>query len=237
MPFPLLLVFIFIVLTWLSVYLFEKRNIFTFWLTPVNQRVREFMIGFLLMGILCVISQLFFSQVNGINWTLSEEITVSTFLSAIALDLNSVLFEELLFRGVLLYALIKFTSKQKGIVISAAAFGIWHWISYGVLGNSLGMLLVFTTTGFMGYVFARAYANTGSIILPFGLHLGWNWVNNSIFSNGPNGNVLLIPDQTAKLEGYLALISFLWYMIIPAVVLVFIKTDVFERLRGRSSTI
>lgn len=235
MPFPLLLVIVFIVFSWLSIYLLEKRNIFRSWFTPADLRVKEFMLGCFVMGMLCIISQLLLSQLSGISWTLSEEITFGAFLQAIAFDVNSVLFEELLFRGVLLYALIKYATPQKGIIFSASAFGLWHWFSYGVIGNILGMALVFLSTGFMGYVFAKAYVKTQSIILPFGLHIGWNWIHNSVFSNGPNGKVLLVPDQTVALEGYYGLISFLWYMVIPGAALLFLKSGIFNRLRSSAN--
>lgn len=225
MPFTLLIVLVFIVVTWLSIFLLEKRNIFQSWLTPPRQRLKEFFLGFLLMALLCVISQLFLSLVSGISWTPSADITLHTFLYATATDINSVLFEELLFRGVLLYGLIRAFNNQRAIIISAIAFGIYHWFTYGVFGNLLGMALVFITTGFMGYVFAKAYVNTKSIILPIGLHLGWNWINNSIFSNGPNGSVLLLPSQSVEPEGYVAIISFLWYLVVPAIVLLILRSD------------
>ena len=217
-------------------FLLEKRNIIGAWLTPANQRLKEFTLGFILMGTLCLISQLFFSLINDISWAVSGEITITKFISATLADLNSVLIEELVFRGVLLYALIRYTSKRTGLIVSAAAFGIYHWFSYGVLGNVLGMMLVFITTGLMGYVFAKAYVKTESIILPVGLHFGWNWINGSIFSNGISGTVLLVPDQMVPLEGYFALISFLWYVMVPLVVLFCIKTNTFDRLRLRPAT-
>lgn len=88
------------------------------------------------------------------------------------------------------------------------------------------MALAFITTGFTGYVFAKVYIKTNSIILPIGLHFGWNWINNSIFSNGANGAVLLVPDQTVAMEGYFAFVSFVWYLIIPGVALLILNTDV-----------
>ena len=236
MPFSLLLVLSFILISWFSIYLFEKRNILRSWLTPANQRLKEFTLGFILMGILCLISQLFFSLLNDISWAVSGDITFTQFLSASLADLNGVLIEELVFRGVLLYGLIKFTSEKTGVMISAAAFGIFHWFSYGVLGNIPGMTLVFITTGLMGYVFAKAYVKTESIILPVGLHFGWNWINGSIFSNGISGTVLLVRDQMVPLEGYFALISFLWYVMIPLVVLFCINTNTFDRFRLQLAT-
>ena len=117
--------------------------------------------------------------------------------------------EELVFRGVLFYGLIVYISQRTGLIVSVAAFGIMHWFTYGVLGNALGMALVFISNGLMGYVFAKAYIKTNSIVLPVGLHLGWNWVNGSIFSNGLSGTVLLVSDQSIPMEGKFALISFL----------------------------
>lgn len=236
MPLSLLLVLIFIVLSGLSVYLLEKRNIIKSWVTPANQRLREFTFGFLLMGILCLVSQVLLSKIGRISWSIAEDITIRKFFYSLSFDINAVLFEELLFRGVLLYGLIKFTSQQKAVLISAAAFGVYHWFTYGVIGNILGMALVFITTGLMGFVFAKAYVKTQSIILPIGLHLGWNWLNNSIFSNGPNGIILLAPNQSIELEGYIAVISFLWYLLIPIVILAIFKTDLFNRLILQSST-
>lgn len=234
MPFSLILVLILIVLTWFPIYLAEKKNIFRIWLTPTYQRFKEFAIGFLFMSLLCILSQLVLSQISGVSWTISEEVSISKFLNSMALDLNSVLLEELLFRGVLLYALVKYITEQRGILISATAFGIYHLFTYGVLGNPIGMFLVFITTGFMGFVFAKAYIRTKSVILPVGLHLGWNLVNNSIFSNGPNGTILLTPDQTVELEGYFAIISFVWYLVVPVVALFFLRSDLFQKLRSRS---
>lgn len=236
MPFSLLLVLILFIVSWLSIYLIENRNIFNSWLTPVNQRLREFTIGFILMGSLCLISQLFFSVLNDISWSIADDVTFIKFLSATLADVNGVLIEELAFRGVLLYGLIKLTSERIGLIASSAIFGIFHWFSYGVLGNPLGMTLVFITTGLSGYAFAKAYTKTQSIILPVGLHLGWNWINGSIFSSGIFGTVLLIPDKNVPLEGYFAFISFLWYLMIPMLILFCINTNTFNRLRIRLVT-
>lgn len=202
MSFILQIVLALLILSWLSIYLAEKRNIFRIWITPVKQRLNEFYFGFVLMGTLSLLTQLLFTLIHGTNWTISDELTISKFLYSSAYDFSSVVFEELLFRGVLLYLLIAYLNEHKAIAISAIAFGIYHWFTYGIWGNLLGMTLVIITTGFMGYVFAKAYSKTNSVMLPIGLHIGWNWINNSVFSNGPNGNVFLLPNQTFAMEGY-----------------------------------
>jgi membrane protease YdiL (CAAX protease family) len=224
-----------VVFSWLSIRLIEKRNIFASWLTPANLRLKEFAFGFLLMGALCLLSQIFFTYISDISWIVSEEITVTKVLSSVLTTFNGVLIEELVFRGVLFYGLIAYVSQRVGLIISVIAFGIMHWFSSGVLGNVLGMVLVFITTGLMGYVFAKAYIKTKSIVLPIGLHLGWNWVNGIIFSNGVTGTVLLVPSSVVPMEGFFAMISFFWYLMVPVVVLFIINTDLFNRLTFNSS--
>ena len=111
-------------------------------------------------------------------------------------DFNSVVSEELLFRGIILLVLIKYLKTAPAMLVSASVFGIYHWFTFGVWGNLATMVLVFVVTGLMGYVFAAAYVKTKSIILPVGIHLGWNWINNTMFSNGPNGIQVLEADKT-----------------------------------------
>ena len=106
--------------------------------------------------------------------------------------LISVLFEELIFRGALLYIAIKLIGITKACILSAVCFGIYHWFSYGAFGNPVQMLFIFLMTGFWGYMFAMAFARTRSLYLPIGLHFGWNLVSTVVFSNGPLGNQLIL---------------------------------------------
>ena len=107
-------------------------------------------------------------------------------------NIKSVLFEELIFRGVLLYILIKKTGFSKGIIISAIVFGIYHWFSFEIIGNIPQMTLVFFITGIMGLLLAYAYGKTLSLYIPIAIHLGWNFTQGFIFSDGPIGNGIFI---------------------------------------------
>ncbi len=60
-------------------------------------------------------------------------------MDSIRWNINSVLFEELLFRGYLLYKAIEWLGARKGCFLSAIAFGVYHWFSYGVIGNVIGV--------------------------------------------------------------------------------------------------
>ncbi|MEQ8523285.1 CPBP family intramembrane glutamic endopeptidase [Gracilimonas sp.] len=210
--------------SWLIVYVLEKRNLLSIWFTPLNQRAREFMTGFIILAILSAITQLFLGYLGGTYWQLNNNITADLVFNSAFYDLKSVLFEELTFRGIILYLLLRYTKRtQSSLLITAAAFGIYHWFTFGVLGNVMAMIVVFITTGYMGYVFAVSYEKTSSVVLPIAIHFGWNLINNTVFSNGPNGIQIFEAVQghpPFDLGNYSGLLSLGWYLLIPTVVLI-----------------
>jgi hypothetical protein len=91
----------------------------------------------------------------------------------------------------------------------------------------MGMILVFIGIGLMGY--AWAFSKTKSIMLPFGLHLDWNFIYNTIFSNGPLGELLLISKGGNELTDWSSLLNFISDLIIvPILVLICIRYFVKE---------
>jgi|SRR5688572_26110180 len=212
-------------LCWLAVYLSEKKNIFDQWLFPARRRVSEFFLGLTLSIALCLLTQLFLSQLGGRTWHLSNDISIGKLAFSLLYDVNSVVSEELLFRGIILHFLIKYWKTRPAMLISAFAFGIYHWFTFGVWGNLMAMILVFLVTGLMGYVFAAAYVKTKSIVL---IHFGWNWINNTVFSNGPNGIQVLEADKMVPLEGLNAIFSLCLYFIIPFLILAFVKSKIIQ---------
>ena len=123
------------------------------------------------------------------------------------------LYEELIFRGVLLYILIKRLGVTKAILISAIAFGAYHWFSFNLLGSWLAMIYVFIITGIMGLILAYAYAKTLSMYIAIGFHLGWNFVNGFVFSRGPIGNGVFIVTKKQSTS----VISYLTYFTVTMV--------------------
>ena len=222
-------IIVLITISWLLLYLIEKRTILALGLLPIKKRLKQFILGFLITSILCFYDQYLEIFLKSSIWVLSENSTSEIILKSIWWDVKSVLTEELIFRGALLYIIIQKMSSQKGILLSAIAFGIYHWFSYGVLGNIMGMLFVFIGTGLMGYAWALAFSKTKSIILPFGLHLGWNFTYNTIFSNGPLGELLLISQGGNELTGWASLLNFInGLIIIPVLVLIYVRYFVKE---------
>ena len=213
-----------IAISWLLLYLIEKKNILVLGFLPIGKRIKQFLIGFLITGTLCVFDQYLETFLKSSTWVLNENITGGIILKSFWWDVKSVLTEELIFRGALLYILIQKIGSRKSILISAIAFGIYHWFSYGVLGNLMAMILVFIGTGIMGYAWAWAFSKTKSIMLPFGLHLGWNFIYNTIFSNGPLGELMLISKGGNELTDWTSLLNFVsGLVIVPILVLIYVR--------------
>ncbi|MCB0497052.1 MAG: CPBP family intramembrane metalloprotease [Cyclobacteriaceae bacterium] len=210
--------------SWLLLYLIEKKSILALGFMPITKRLKQFFIGFLVTALLCVFAQYLEAFLKVSNWTLNENISSGLILKSFWWDVKSVLTEELIFRGAVLYILIQKIGSTKSIFVSAIAFGIYHWFSYSVLGNAMAMILVFIGTGTMGYAWALAFSKTKSILLPFGFHLGWNFVYNTIFSKGPLGDLLLISKGGFELTGWVSLFNFVnGLIIVPVLVLVIVR--------------
>ena len=211
-------------ISWLLLFIIEKKNILSLGFLPIVKRLKQFFIGFLITVILCVIVQYAESLLKSSTWVLNEKVTSQIILNAFWWDFKSVLTEELIFRGALLYILIQKIGANKGILISAIAFGIYHWFSFGVLGNIVAMILVFIGTGIMGYAWAWAFAKTKSIMLPFGFHLGWNFIHNTIFSKGPLGELVLTSQGGNELSDWTSLLNFvLGLILVPILLLIYVR--------------
>ena len=222
--------------SWLLLYLIQKESILVLGFLPVSKRLKQFTVGFLLSAVLCILVQYLEAFLKSASWALNEDISDDRVLKSFWWDFKSVLTEELIFRGALLYILLQRIGSQKSILISAVAFGVYHWFSYGVLGNVLAMILVFTGTGLMGYAWAWAFTKTKSILLPLGLHLGWNFVYNTIFSKGPLGEMLLVSIGGTELSDWASLLNFvIGLVIVPILVLIYVRYFVKEETQLRYS--
>ncbi|MDF0716422.1 type II CAAX endopeptidase family protein [Muricauda sp. 334s03] len=217
-------ILVIIAISWLLLYFIEKQHILALGFLPIVQRLKQFLIGFLLTGILCVFIQYLEAYLKSSTWILNKNVTSGIILKSLWWDFKSVLTEELIFRGALLYILIQKIGSKKSILISAIAFGVYHWFSYGVLGNVMAMILVFIGTGLMGYAWAWAFSKTKSMMLPIGLHLGWNFIYNTIFSKGPLGELVLISKGGNELTDWISLLNFVSGLVIaPILVLIYVK--------------
>jgi uncharacterized protein len=175
-------IYVELVISWLLLRLIEKRGLSALGLRPNRQRIRELVIGLVLTipfftGFYMIVSFLVHNP-----YTFNPHYSIKDAAVALAYLWRSVAYEELIFRGALLYILIEKIGPSKAVLASSIVFGIYHWFSYGVLGQPVQMLIVFMTTGLAGYIMAIAFEKTRSMYLPFGLHFGIDLVPMIIFS-------------------------------------------------------
>lgn len=160
-------------------------------------RLGQLAAGIAVAGAVAALQQLGYALASGTRWSLNPSFTGEFLLESLRWNINSVVYEELIFRGYLLYQAIRFLGKRRAVLLGATVFGVYHWFSYGALGNPVAMLFIFFITGMFGWMFSVAFAETKSLAAPVGLHLGWNLVTNLVFSAGPLGATLLVPANGA----------------------------------------
>ena len=139
-----------LLISWLIIWLFEKGNLNVLGFYPTKKRLLDFALFFIVTALCCssdFFMRMFFAKQQ---WELNPKLTANLMVTGIWWNIKSVLFEELIFRGVLLYILIKKLGQAKAIIISAIAFGIYHWFSHEVIGNPTQMAITFVVTGTMG---------------------------------------------------------------------------------------
>lgn len=187
----------------------QEKGIGALGIKPSVLRGMDLMVGIVASAVACAVCFLWLilSTDATIN---TNPYTTSLFLNASWWTLRSVLIEELIFRGALLVILVRYVGIPRACVISAVAFGFYHWGSYGVFGDVSRMAEVFVLTGVGGLMFAFAFALTRSLYLPVGLHLGWNLVSVVVFSEGPLGMQWLevIPQQ--ELSTFMVVVLFIY---------------------------
>jgi membrane protease YdiL (CAAX protease family) len=181
--------------SWILLWLIEKKNLSALGLVPTKRRIFQFVLLFIVAGLCCAIG-FFLRMYYGERWTINPSITFSQVLDAFWWNVKSVLYEELIYRGAILYILIKRLGAGWGIAISSIAFGIYHWFSFELFGNVPAMIQVFLVTGAMGLVLAYAFWKTRSMYAAIGVHLGWGVVQQAVFSGGSIGKQLFIQVPT-----------------------------------------
>jgi membrane protease YdiL (CAAX protease family) len=179
-------------ISWLLIWLFQKGNLGVLGLMPTKKRLFDFAL-FFLITVACAVSGFLLKMlIAKQSWMLNPNINGGSILQAVWFTIKSVLFEEFIFRGVLLYILIKKFGATKAIIISGIAFGIYHWFSHELWGNPVQMAIEFCMTGIMGLVLAYGYTKSFSLFIPIAIHLGWNIVQMVIFSGNTIGPQLFI---------------------------------------------
>ncbi len=199
--------------SWLIIWWHEKGNLSVLGFQPTLKRTGYF---FLLLFVSILISastyllRMYYAEEQ---YTVNTSMNAQLFFQESWFQIRSVLTEELLCRGVLLYIMIRQLGTLKAIVLSSLIFALLHWFNSGVWGNLPQMAMVFVFTFAMGLLLAYAFTQSKSILLPFAIHLGWNWVQNFVFPDNAAAHsvfVLVTPPPTVTIS-YLAFFTMLLF--------------------------
>jgi len=122
---------------------------------------------------------------GGASLVLDPQRSVAALLIGAHVFLFVSLFEELLFRGFLFQRLIAGTRPWIGLAVFAVLFALGHAGNPEMEGVTRWMATV--ELALAAVLLGLAYLRTGSLALPIGLHLGWNWAQGSLFGFGVSG--------------------------------------------------
>lgn len=199
-----------LIISWLLLWLISRKNLSVLGFTPTKGRVTNLGVGLLIAASCCTLYQLMTTGFINNGWVVNKQVTGQIILENTRWTIVSVLYEELIFRGALLYIAIEKLNVKKACILSAVGFGIYHWFTFNVLGNPFLMIITFLMTAIAGLSWAYAFAKTNSLYLPIGLHFGWNFISTVVFSNGNNGQAILVRANENQLQGLLSLVVFLF---------------------------
>jgi membrane protease YdiL (CAAX protease family) len=101
------------------------------------------------------------------SWT-AEHVSPGILLSTFAFLALAAAVEELVFRGLPLKLLVEGMGEWPAMIFMSALFGALH------LENPNSTWLGMINTIVAGILLSLAYIRTGSLWLPYGIHIGWN---------------------------------------------------------------
>jgi membrane protease YdiL (CAAX protease family) len=109
---------------------------------------------------------------------------ISFLIPAIAMAVKSAIFEELVFRGVLLKSVEDMLGTWVAVILSSATFGFLHLLNPDA---TIGGAIYITIEA--GLLLAGAYLVTRRLWMCIGFHVAWNYVQSAVFSGIVSGGV------------------------------------------------
>lgn len=207
-----------LLLSALFLWFFEREKLAVLGWGPSRERIFQLFTAIVLAIVMATIYHLVSGIISGTEWQQNPLFRIRDLLNGLWWMLKSVIYEELIFRGALFYIALKRLGVKKALWLSATAFGIYHWFSYGAFGQPIQMIFIFLITAAAGWMYAYAFVKTNSLYFPIGLHFGWNLIGSLLFSQGSIGKHILIPityPQFHKNELIAFLFMMLYQLLVP----------------------
>lgn len=216
----MLVIALLIVLSSVIAFFIYGKNWDVLGIVPTKKRALYFFIGFLFVAILCMLIIFIETVIYFIKWRINQPVNFFLVSKAVGHYFIAVFTEELVFRGFLLYILVKTVKEENAKIISAVCFGFHHWFSYEMFGAGfIPMIYVFIITSLAGYVWAGAFIKSGTIWLALGMHFSWNLIQSLFKGKVPYGSIVYNQVSKTELSDLSNLFLSLFTGIFPSVVM------------------
>lgn len=170
----------FLAASWLAVRL-ERRPLSSLGLCLGRRWALEAGLGILGGVLIMAGSALLLRGLDGFHWIPAPSPSAGRVLAAGLTYTAVAVAEELAFRGYGLQRVVAAIGPVGGQVVFALIFALVHAGNPGIQGAQ-GPLrtLALLNIGLAGLILGLAWQRTGSLALPMGIHLGWNWAQESL---------------------------------------------------------
>lgn len=151
-------------------------------------------VGFVIGCLLIFVTAGLIWAIGGIDFSFNLQSSQSIMLLGFYGFVLGAFLEELLHRGFIFQRLIDGLGVWPAQLLIATLFTLGHWGNPGMQGVTQ---IISSMDLFIGsLLFGLAYIKTGSLAMPIGLHIGWNWFQGNILGfsvSGYEANGLLSP--------------------------------------------
>lgn len=175
------------VISWLLLRMLAGQSLYVLGWMPPPQMIRYAIILLLITSLSASLSFVLRIGIAQEKYILNAGFRGGDLLAACWQTFRSVLTEELLFRGALLYILLQRFGAKPAVGITAVLFAGFHWLDPKLWTRPEEFILVFLFTFLMGMVLATAFVRTQTIWIPILIHLAWNLVQQVLFPVMPGG--------------------------------------------------
>jgi uncharacterized protein len=165
---------------------FEGRDLSSLGFRLDRRWLLEFGAGTLLGLLLLVSAALLVRGLGGFHWERNSAVGLGGLLAAAWMYLAVGFFEETLFRGFAFQRLVAGLGAWPSLALAGLVFALAHWGNPGMAGAT--RIWATLNIGLAAILLGLAWIRTGSLALPIGIHLGWNWTQGSLLGFGVSGN-------------------------------------------------
>jgi len=175
-----------IAISWLCLKL-EGNTLDSLGLRLNTRFLSEFFVGTILGILMIVFSALIIKSFGGLSWTRNHQTNSAALFYALIPFLAISLYEELLFRGYAFQRAIRGLGNTAALLLFGLFFVMAHLNNPGMTEND-ALLMGSINIGLASVLLGLALIKTGSLALPIGIHLGWNWAEGSLLGFGVSGS-------------------------------------------------